>query len=90
MKLNKRSDAPDTAPEKEVRDTSPGASKKRELSVILYTVILFVAALALILLSYAIHQHSTAVLPGESGYLDEAGPEPGLSINERINGGIEP
>ena len=74
MKLKKRSDVIDIPAEEGNREEkSRKNSRKMELNVILYTIILFVAALGLILLSYAIQQRSEAALPEDvvlSGTLD--------------------
>ncbi len=62
MKLEKRGDAPSGAEPPRREDTPPINPKKREVSVIIYTLVLFVVALALILLSYKIQQRANTTL----------------------------
>ncbi len=62
MKLERRDGAPDgRAPE--VKPEKPaGNSRKREISVIIYTTVLFAVALALILLSYAMQKRTNTAI----------------------------
>ena len=62
MKLERRDGAPDgNAPE--VKPEKPsGNSRKREISVIIYTTVLFAVALALILLSYAMQKRTNTAI----------------------------
>lgn len=63
MKLEKRGDAP-TENEAPVQNDTPGErySRKREISVMIYTVILFIVAMALIALSWAIQERSNSTI----------------------------
>ena len=49
-------------PEQKPEDKSPKALKKREISVFIYTTVLFVAALLLILITYFIQEHRNSAL----------------------------
>ena len=49
-------------PEKKPEDKSPKALKKREISVFIYTTVLFVVALLLILITYFIQEHRNSAL----------------------------
>ncbi len=62
MKLERRDGAPDgNGPE--VKPEKPsGSSRKREISVIIYTTVLFAVALALILLSYAMQKRTNTAI----------------------------
>lgn len=62
MKLEKRGDVSDGAEQPQKEEKSPINTKKREISVIIYTLVLFVVALALILLSYKIQQRANSTL----------------------------
>ena len=66
MKLQRRDGAGDErAPE--IRPEKPaGSSRKREISVIVYTTILFAVALALILLSYAMQKNTNSAISSMS------------------------
>lgn len=97
MKIRKRSDGADVSADNgTAEEKTPKSSRKMELNVILYTVILFVAALALILLSYAIQQRAVAAAPEESGLYDtldgEAGEDDQLTLEDPTdgNGGTQP
>lgn len=59
MKIERRGDAAgeQEAPQRE--EMRSGSSRRREISVIIYITVLFVAALALILLSYKIQQRTS-------------------------------
>lgn len=57
MKIERRGDV-SGEPEVPREEKKAGNSRKREISVIIYTVVLFVVALALILLSYKIQQRA--------------------------------
>ena len=61
MKLEKRGDAPGE-PEVPREEKKTGNSRKREISVIVYTTVRFVVALALILLSYKIQQRANSTI----------------------------
>ena len=58
MKFEKRSEAPSEA-QTNPQEEPPKSVAKREASVLIYTVVLFVAAIALIALSYMIQQRNT-------------------------------
>ena len=95
MKIRKRSDGADlSGGDKAVEEKTPKNSRKMELNVILYTVILFVAALALILLSYAIQQRDAAPPeePGIYGSLDGETGEDYVPIGDKTDedGGMLP
>lgn len=97
MKIRKRSDGADiSGTERAAEEKTPKNSRKMELNVILYTVILFLAALALILLSYAIQQRAVAAAPEESGQYDTLDGGTGEDYNLPIgdtsdeNGGNQP
>lgn len=98
MKIRKRSDGADITPEgTDEKKDPPKNPRKTEVSVLIYTVILFVVALALIALSYAVMQRDIAPpeTPKTARLLDADGPETynipmdrGIDIN--LDGGILP
>ena len=75
MKFRKRSEGADLPPEgAEEQKEPPKNPRKTEASVLIYTVVLFVVALALIALSYAVMQRDIAP-PETANLLDADGPE---------------
>ena len=91
MKFKKRSDEADvTAQENTQEEKNQKNSRKMELNVILYTVVLFVAAMVLILLSYAIQQRAASLQPENTALscaLDEETPgNHPFSINTNLTG----
>lgn len=69
MKLQRRdgADSEQTdAPRQEPPETSGKSSRRREISVIIYTTILFAVALALILLSYAMQKNTNTAISSMS------------------------
>lgn len=93
MRFKKRSEGADISQTPASEEKSPKNPRKAEISVIIYTVIMFVAALVLILVSYASMQRAAAApeSPGLYSALDTDAPETSYSPAENsYNGGIEP
>ncbi len=86
MKIKKRSDGADVTPQEPSRqEEAPKNTRKTEASVLIYTVVLFVVALALIALSYAVTQRDIAPpeTPKTARLLDADGAE---TYNIPVNG----
>lgn len=64
---------------------SPGGSRKREISVIIYTTVLFAVALALILLSYAMQKNTNSTISNMSAQHGEFSAQAMRNIEELQN-----
>lgn len=62
MKIERRGDVSGEPEVPREEEKKSGSSRKREISVIIYTTVLFIVALALILLSYKIQQRANNTL----------------------------
>lgn len=85
MKLQRRDDAGDgQAPE--IKPEKPtGSGRKREISVIIYTTVLFAVALALILLSYAMQKNANSAMSSMSAQHGEFSAQAMKNIEELQN-----
>lgn len=87
MKFKKRSDGADVSTGEKPEEETPKNPRKTEISVIIYTLIIFVAAVGLILLSYAVQQRATGTVPASPGLYGALDAEETETYNENLKGG---